>query len=108
MKCDVEGAELMVVKGAREMLKRDRPIILFELLRKWSRAFGYHPNEVFAELLPLGYQAFAIGKGEVRSIAEIDELTLETNFLFLCDAHAAELRLIQDFTTLLAPERSKA
>src|SRR5690606_9998096 len=43
LKIDVEGAELMVVQGGRKTLQHHTPIILMELLRKWSRKFGYHP-----------------------------------------------------------------
>lgn len=34
LKCDVEGAELLVLRGALHTIERDNPIILFEMLRK--------------------------------------------------------------------------
>mgnify|MGYP000860334556 FL=1 len=42
IKCDVEGAELSVFKGARKLIDREEaPVILFELNRSAAAAFGY-------------------------------------------------------------------
>lgn len=46
IKCDVEGAELLVLKGGEETLKSKKPVIFIELIRKWAQKFNYHPNEV--------------------------------------------------------------
>ena len=45
IKCDVEGAELLVFKGGIEMISKDRPIIFAEMLRKWTAKFNYHPKD---------------------------------------------------------------
>jgi FkbM family methyltransferase len=95
IKGDVEGAELMLVKGALGLIGRDRPILMLELLRKWSRAFGYHPDAVLDLLRPHGYACFAIGKGPPRRIEAIAEDTAETNFLFLAEGHAKERALVE-------------
>ena len=48
IKCDVEGAELSVFKGAIKALDRDdAPIILFELNKKAALAFGSTVTEHF-------------------------------------------------------------
>lgn len=91
IKCDVEGGELMVLDGAMGVISRDRPLMMFELLRKWSQRFGYHPNSVIERLSALGYRCFAIGKGDIRSIGEIDDATVETNFLFVPSDSYADL-----------------
>ena len=95
VKCDVEGAELMVVRGGLDLIARDRPLMMFELLRKWSRAFGYHPNAVIDLLSPLGYDCWAIGKGAPRPILSIEEETEETNFLFLAPEHVQERQYLE-------------
>ncbi len=90
MKCDVEGAERMVFAGARATLAEDRPVILTEMLRKWSAKYGYHPNDLIADLKGFGYGCHAIGKAGLRSCPEVTEETEETNFAFLHkEAHAA-------------------
>ena len=47
IKCDVEGAELLVFKGAEKILSEARPVVMTELLRKWSKCFNYHPRWSF-------------------------------------------------------------
>lgn len=83
IKCDVEGAELLVFRGGRTTLEQHQPIVFAELLRKWSKPFGYHPNDVLHFFAELGYQCFAVGDGGVRHIAEVTDDTLETNYAFL-------------------------
>jgi hypothetical protein len=46
IKADVEGAELLVVQGGLQTIAKYRPLIFLELLRKRSKPFGYHPNDV--------------------------------------------------------------
>lgn len=83
IKCDVEGAELMVVQGGERVLATHRPVILIELLRKWSRKFGYHPNDVMKLLGGYGYQAYTLSESGLKPCSAIDEETVETNFVFL-------------------------
>jgi FkbM family methyltransferase len=100
IKCDVEGAELSVLKGGRQRIAQDQPILMFELLRKWSRVFGYHPNDAFKLLADMDYRAFAVGRGPPRWIDEVTEETLETNFIFLTPSHQRELEILARFGCL--------
>ena len=86
IKCDVEGAELSVFKGAINTIASQKPIIFSEILRKWSKAFGYEPNEIFHLLRLEGYRVFTLSSGQYPSINEfnlMDGNTIQTNFLFL-------------------------
>lgn len=83
IKCDVEGAEWWVFQGGEETLKTHKPAIFTELLRKWSRPFGYHPNDMLAWFAELGYVAIAVGAAGPRRIVEVTEETLETNYALL-------------------------
>jgi FkbM family methyltransferase len=47
LKIDVEGAELNVLKGALNLLKRDRPKIVFEYQPAFSAEYGYGPTDIF-------------------------------------------------------------
>lgn len=83
IKCDVEGAELMVMRGGEGTIAANKPIILIELLRKWALKFSYHPNDVFSLLGRHGYKAFTLSPDALTPCAEVDESTRETNFVFL-------------------------
>jgi FkbM family methyltransferase len=83
IKCDVEGAELFVFQGGIETLKKFRPIVFTEMLRKWSALFNYHPNEIIELFVSIGYECFIINNGRLNKILEITEETEETNFIFL-------------------------
>jgi len=88
LKCDIEGAELLALKGGERTIGDAKPIILLELLRKWSTRFGYHPNDAFALLDGMGYDAYTVGFGVLHACPEVTEDTVETNFIFLHrDAH---------------------
>lgn len=83
IKCDVEGGELAVFTGARDTLARARPMVVSELLRKWSRPFGYHPNDLLDLFAGLGYHCFAIGEAGIRPITRVDQDTPETNYAWV-------------------------
>jgi FkbM family methyltransferase len=62
IKMDVEGAEPQVIRGARRLLERDRPVILSELHpAQLGRASGVTPGEFLAQLRAIGYRAHPIG-----------------------------------------------
>lgn len=98
IKCDVEGAELYVYQGGIETIRKDKPIIFTELLRKWSAKFNYNPNEVIKLLKGLDYKCFTIKGNRLDEFFEMDESTVETNFLFLhAEKHSSK---ITQFTSI--------
>jgi FkbM family methyltransferase len=93
IKCDVEGGELLVFRGGMKTLARDYPVIFTEMLRKWSAAFGYHPNDIIDLLAKLGYRPFVARNGRLRPFSRMDETTVDTNFFFAHpQKHAFRLR----------------
>ena len=51
IKCDVEGAELLVLRGAENILKGSSPpVIMIEIFEKWTKSFGYLPRDIFSFL----------------------------------------------------------
>ena len=84
VKCDVEGNELSVLQGGLSVIDEHKPIILLELLRKWSARFGYHPNEVIDLLGNHGYVSYVCDAGgSLVPTPQITEATAETNFFFV-------------------------
>jgi FkbM family methyltransferase len=68
IKVDIEGAEMMFFRGARELLQRpDAPVILYEGFGFLTRGFGYHPVEILWLLESCGYDLFTLNSdtGEI-------------------------------------------
>lgn len=83
IKCDVEGAELLVFQGARNTLKVAKPIVFTEMLRKWSAKYEYHPNDIINLFKEYDYECFYSNNKHLVKINKITDETLETNFFFL-------------------------
>ena len=47
IKIDVEGAEFFVLKGAKNTINNNKPIILFECGKAGGDAYGFTPNDVY-------------------------------------------------------------
>jgi FkbM family methyltransferase len=83
IKCDVEGGEFNVFRGATRMFERHKPMVFTEMLRKWAARFGYHPNDIIALFRTFGYECFVLREGTLHSFPAMTEETVETNFFFL-------------------------
>ncbi|HEY3737967.1 MAG TPA: FkbM family methyltransferase, partial [Jatrophihabitans sp.] len=83
IKIDVEGAELLVLQGAVKTLEASKAPVFAELLRKWSKPFGYQPQDVITLMAGIGYRCFTIHDGKLVATEVINDDTVETNFLFL-------------------------
>ena len=68
IKCDVEGHELAVFQGGRELLRRQRPVLLFECHHHEARR-----GALFAFLADLGYDGFFVQNGERVTYQEFAE-----------------------------------
>ncbi len=71
VKLDVEGAELDVLKGARELLRTTpRPVLLVEVYDIRTQPWGYKAREIVEFLNQKGYQWFELlGNSSIRPIA---------------------------------------
>jgi FkbM family methyltransferase len=82
IKIDVEGNELAVLKGAETTLRRYRPTVFCEMLRKWTAAHQYHPNDTIQFMASLGYEC---RYGQPPVLTRLERMTDEvqaTNFVF--------------------------
>lgn len=73
IKLDVEGAELSVLKGARECLAKARPVLLVEVAQIRTAAWGYDAAEIVRFLERMGYKWFEIlDGGRLLPLTQID------------------------------------
>jgi FkbM family methyltransferase len=70
VKIDVEGAELEVLEGARSVLERARPLLVFEHVTATASLYGVAPGAPYDLLADLGYEIFAVtGAGPIARSA---------------------------------------
>jgi FkbM family methyltransferase len=68
IKIDVEGYESQVIKGSKETILREKPVLLVEIEQ---RHLGNKPIEsVFNEITELGYKGSFLYKGKFLSLSE--------------------------------------
>jgi FkbM family methyltransferase len=68
VKIDVEGAELEVLRGARGVLKRARPLLILEHVPETAVLYGSSSSELWVLLAESSYEIFAAtGEGPVTS-----------------------------------------
>jgi FkbM family methyltransferase len=60
IKIDVEGAEMLVLQGARATIDRSKPVVIFEHGIGASDVYGTKPEEVFAFFADLGYGIYLL------------------------------------------------
>ncbi len=81
IKCDVEGAELRVLEGARHCIEQERPRLLLEVNDAASR-FGSSGSRVFAWLRERGYAAWVHDGEQLRPCPEPSARWGTPNYLF--------------------------
>ena len=84
IKIDVEGAELLVLRGAAATLSRDHPLLIMEVEQRWTGRFGHEAKAVFAVLAECGYTHERMEEWRVvPSTGDIErDLSLSSNFVF--------------------------
>lgn len=73
IKCDVEGAELLVFSGGEKTIGRYKPIILCEVYRKWLERFHATPDDVQRFFTERGYQIFVVRDQKIERTEQISE-----------------------------------
>ena len=58
LKVDAEGYDMKILRGAKDILRTDRPVVLFELNAENIRALDESPGDFFDYLSGLGYFSY--------------------------------------------------
>lgn len=74
VKVDVEGGEMNVLRGMRELLSRDaKPVLLFEHNFPALAAAGSSAEELFGAIVAHGYDAYLVEKGKMHRVTRLAE-----------------------------------
>jgi FkbM family methyltransferase len=71
IKCDVEGAEMLIFQGAKQTLVRDKPYILCEVDRANLTKFNSTPEELLLFFRQQGYNCYQYESGRLQAISQI-------------------------------------
>jgi FkbM family methyltransferase len=84
LKCDVEGSELSVFRGATRTLERDKPVLLVEVEKRHAGRYGQTGTEMFEFLRGFGYghQLIVDGTPHPPTGSLETDLAATRNFLF--------------------------
>lgn len=58
IKIDTEGYEFQVIKGADQIIRSQRPVVMAELISDTKHSLGFHPRDVVNHMLVLDYLAY--------------------------------------------------
>ena len=84
VKCDIEGAELKMLRGAKQLLESSAPPIwMVELDARLASRFGHHPRDVVRLFIDLGYRAFRIHSQDCRLVDVPSEFTFRFDAVFV-------------------------
>jgi FkbM family methyltransferase len=72
VKADIEGTEIMFMRGAAATLSRFRPIIFGEFNQYWMTRFGHSSADIAEFVRTNGYRVFTLsGGGAIAPVAEL-------------------------------------
>ena len=82
IKIDVEGAELLALKGMQATLERYHPLLVFEYGRGAEfGAYGTRPDDIHAFLTQLGYRIFDVDGNGPYTLSEFQTVTEYWNWV---------------------------
>jgi len=91
IKADIEGAELMMLKGATDLFQQDiPPLFEIEMTLNTAKGFGYLPNDIIEFIRSkYSYNFFSINEmtGSLEKIEEFDSEDPGANVLCVPDGH---------------------
>jgi FkbM family methyltransferase len=80
IKCDTEGAELDVYKGAVDVIQRCHPVVLSEVETDHLKRFGYQVKDLEQFFFERGYTIACLKNGV---ITPVEHITFDGNFYFI-------------------------
>ena len=90
IKIDVEGAELLVLKGAKRTIELLKPVVQVEVSGSFTKLYDYEPYDLFNFMAGTGYDYAFLGQhedetgvGRLQTSTRLaDDLAVSSEFFF--------------------------
>jgi len=82
LKCDIEGADLYAMRGARRTLEKHKPVVIIEITPWFLEGFGLSVADIYGFFADLGYRCYRYDDGG-RLIPSTAEEIVEDNWVFV-------------------------
>ena len=79
IKIEVEGHETEVIKGAKKTIKLNKPILLVEIEKQYTKK---NVSETLRYINSLGYNSFYFKDNKLNNTSNLGDLDLFNNFIF--------------------------
>lgn len=86
IKCDIEGADLFAMRGAKKLLERNHPTIIIEITPWYLEGFGLTVKDVTSFFAGLGYRCYRYEGGQLLP-SKAEEI-VEDNWIFVHPSRA--------------------
>lgn len=93
LKCDIEGADLYAMRGARRLLETQKPVVIIEITPWFLEGFGFTVADVYGFFEELGYRCYHYDDGGRLTVAPLDRI-VEDNWVFVHPDTSQRLRSI--------------
>lgn len=86
IKMDIEGAELLAIRGATALINKFKPTLYIEIYKEWTKQFNYMPLDIYNLLASMGYKNFSIvDDGHVTTlVSPKTQLDVDKSLDLLC------------------------
>lgn len=91
VKCDVEGADLYALRGARRTLEKHKPVVIVEITPWFLEGFGLSVVDVVSFFDELGYRCYRYDDGG-RLVPTPTDAIVEDNWVFVHPDNASRVR----------------
>ena len=80
IKCDIEGAEMLFLAGAGNMIDKCKPTVLIEVDRDHLKRFNSSPEELCSFFTEKGYASFILKDNKFK---KVDSIEYDHNYFFV-------------------------
>lgn len=103
IKLDIEGSELAALKGMKEVLQKQKPILIVEVNPETLLMFNLKPSDLYDYLNQLNFEGFLVLENDSFARLSQCEINQTTNVLFIHREKLNDYEKIELLPSLITP-----